>query len=78
MYRSETALELVERVEARPDPYIFLGNVKLHLSNKIMEAGDVSAWYICDDAQRHTAGFDVIRTSLDAHLESRGGCDYDA
>ena len=43
----------VERVEVGAcDPLVFLGRAKMHLANRIMEAGDVQAWWIVNAAQK--------------------------
>lgn len=38
-------------IEAEPDPFLYLSHVKIHLANKVMEAGDVQAWHLIHDRQ---------------------------
>jgi len=75
---------VINGLELHPpiDPYLFLGDVKLHLANKVMEAGDVQAWHICEDAQQALdENTRNVMRRLDAYHEWRGGCereDFDA
>lgn len=39
------------RVESGLDPRIYLADVLSHLADKVMDAGDVQAWYLLRDLQ---------------------------
>jgi len=58
-YTGTLITDLCDRVEtiqdAQPDPLLFLASVKTYLANKVMEAGDVEAWWIADEAMEACA-----------------------
>jgi len=58
-YTGTLITDICDRVEAiqanQPDPLLFLARVKTHLADKVMESGDVEAWWIADEAMEACA-----------------------
>lgn len=49
MNTGTTISDLYAMVENCPDPYLLLGSAKMHLANRVMEVGDIHAWWLLDD-----------------------------
>lgn len=74
----EAAVERAEFPILFKDPLLVLADAKVYLAGRVMEVGDVLAWWEIDQAMdevtepTETQGEMMIRTGLDNWLESRG------